>query len=66
MVSFIPEEDMPAFEKFLSDNNLGSSASDGAVPHPPPGGAAGPRPPPGGATETGNDEDNENILTTNF
>ena len=73
MNSFIPEEDIPAFEKFLSDNNLGSrSPQAGGVPHPP--GGAGPddsvpRPPPaGGAGDADNFvlEDVENILTTNF
>lgn len=73
MNSFIPEEDMPAFEKFLSDNNLGSrSPQAGGVPHPP--GGAGPddvpRPPPaGGAGDADNfvlEDSEENILTTNF
>lgn len=63
MNSFIPEEDMPAFEKFLSDNNLRSgSPQAGAVPRPP------------GGAGTGDAEnfllelnkDAENILTTNF
>lgn len=54
---------MPAFEKFLSDNNLRSgSPQAGAVPRPP------------GGAGTGDAEnfllelnkDAENILTTNF
>lgn len=55
---------MPAFEKFLSDNNLGSrSPQAGAVPRPPPGGA--------GLGDAENfllelNKDAENILTTNF
>jgi hypothetical protein len=77
MNSFIPEEDMPAFEKFLSDNNLISKVPQTAdvVPSPPPG-EAGPsdeqRPPlPGGSGDTENfvldlNIDHDNLLTTNF
>lgn len=81
MNSFIPEEDMPAFEKFLSDNNLRSrSSSVGAMPPPPP--AMGiPAPPPpsvgaGRAPDQGTTEvdsflmdlnrEKDSILTTNF
>lgn len=63
MNSFIPEEDMPAFEKFLSDNDLHSGL--------PPGGASRPLPPGGAGTSDVENllldlKDNENILTTNF
>ena len=61
MNSFIPEEDKPGFEKFLSDNNLHSAAASEA-PHPP-------LPPDAvGTGEAGNFsmDLNENILTTNF
>ena len=77
MNSFIPEEDMPAFEKFLSDHNLHPKAlsSPPAAPLPPTG-APPPPPPPNkvqheGTTDidsflTDFQKDAENILTTNF
>ena len=62
MNSFIPEEDKPAFEKFLSDNNLHSATAASGVPPPPqPQDAVGT-----GVADNFSMDLNENILTTNF
>ena len=59
MNSFIPVEDMPAFQKFLSDNNLQSKQQQtgGGKPLPPPSIAPPPpgmpRPPGAGGGEEG-------------
>ena len=73
MNSFIPEEDKPAFHKFLSDNNLQPKSEVGAKPPPPPPNM--PHPPgevEGGAPTNVDsflldlDKENDEILTTNF
>ena len=69
MNSFIPEEDKPAFEKFLFDHNIHSKSPMGNIPSPPP--------PPTGSHHQGQNSELENflleldqemnsILTTNF
>ena len=74
MNSFIPEEDMPAFERFLTENNLASKTSlappqPGNPPAPPAGGPAGrvPLPPHHQGSEVDSYlSDKGSILTTNF
>ena len=62
MNSFIPEEDIEAFEKFLSDNNLVSTT---LLPPGQPVDAV-PTSPPTPPKATSDGDDDEDILTTNF
>lgn len=76
MNSFIPEEDMPAFEKFISNNNLRPKSSPAhrvpapTVPPPPPHGPTGKK--AGQGTSDVDrvlqdlDKDTEDLITTNF